>query len=759
MVSPSSWLTRIVQRGYLPTDDVGLRLKKVALTLVPLIIGPAAFIWGTIYFLLGHPVSSSIPMSYSIISAASLVYFFTTKRIVFLQSSQLTLVLLLPFLLMWSLGGFAAGSMVMIWAIFAPVAAVMFLEKRTALVWFLAYFALIVISVLIDDYLKAIISPLPDLARNIFYLLNLGCGSAGLYLLVSYALNEEKRVAEAELRIAATAFDTQLGMLVTDTEEVILRVNHAFTEMTGYTATEVTGQTPRLLKSDRHGADFYRGLRQNLKGSGRWQGEIWVRRKNGEVFPAWLTISAVTSDEDVTTHYVGTYFDITERKTAEDKINTLAFYDQLTGLPNRTLLLDRLKQAMTASSRSGSYGALLLVDLDNFKTINDTHGHDMGDLLLQQVAQRLTTCVRAGDTVARLGGDEFVVMLVNLSTSDSDAANQTETVGEKVLATLNQPYQLGNVHWHSTPSIGVILFSGEQTEIDGLLKQADLAMYKSKEAGRNALHFFDPEMEVVVMKRAHLETDLREAIAQQLFLLHYQAQAAGSQLTGAEALVRWQHPQRGMVSPLEFIPFAEETGLILPLGRWVLETACHQLAAWATQPDLAHLTVAVNVSARQFHHPEFVDQVLAVLKETGANPQRLKLELTESLLVANVAEVIEKMHALKAKGVGFSLDDFGTGYSSLAYLKRLPLDQLKIDQSFVRDVLTDPNDTAIAKTVVALAQSLGLGVIAEGVEIAAQRELLASFGCHAYQGYLFSRPLPVDDFERFARRIVSPSNE
>ncbi len=349
-------------------------------------------------------------------------------------------------------------------------------------------------------------------------------------------------------------------------------------------------------------------------------------------------------------------------------------------------------------------------------------------------------------------------MLANLSTSDSAAANQTETVGEKILATLNQPYQLGNVHWHSTPSIGVILFSGELTEIDGLLKQADLAMYKSKEAGRNALHFFDPEMEVVVMKRAHLETDLREAIAKQQFLLHYQAQVAGSQLTGAEVLVRWQHPQRGMVSPLEFIPFAEETGLILPLGHWVLETACRQLAAWATQPDLAHLTVAVNVSARQFRQTDFVAQVLAVLKETGANPQRLKLELTESLLVANVEEVIEKMHALKTKGVGFSLDDFGTGYSSLAYLKRLPLDQLKIDQSFVRDVLTDPNDAAIARTVVALAQSLGLGVIAEGVEIEAQREFLASFGCHAYQGYLFSRPLPVDDFERFARP-ASPSNE
>jgi diguanylate cyclase (GGDEF)-like protein/PAS domain S-box-containing protein len=880
----SSWLTRIVQRGFLPTDDANQRLKKVALTLVPLIIGPAAFLWGSIYFLLGHPVSGSIPMSYSIISAVSLLYFFATKRTVFLQYSQLTLVLLLPFLLMWSLGGFSAGSMVMIWAIFAPVAAVMFLEKRIALVWFLMYFVLIVASVLLDDHLKVIISPLPDFARSAFYLLNLGCGSAGLYLLVSYALNEEKRAAEADLRIAATAFDSQAGVVVTDAKGVILRVNHAFTELTGYTPEETAGQTTRLLKSNRHDDDFYRVLWKTIQATGRWQGEIWDRHKRGDLFPAWLTITAVRNDERVVTHYVATYFDITERKQqeeeirkllteneaildnamigivyikhrrvvtcnrrleeifqydpgeligesserfyesrdvfehigkvayqvvaegksftaelplrhkdgsvfwgalsgraidpmhpqegsiwiysditerkeAEDKINELAFYDQLTGLPNRTLLLDRLKQAMNASSRSGSFGALLLVDLDHFKTVNDTHGHDMGDLLLKEVAQRLTTCVRAGDTAARLGGDEFVVMLVNLSTSGSDAANQTETVGKKILAILNQPYQLRNIPWHSTPSIGVILFNGEQNEIESLLKQADLAMYKSKEAGRNALHFFDPEMEVVVMKRALLEKDLREAIAGNQFLLHYQAQAAGGKLTGAEVLVRWQHPQRGMVSPVEFIPLAEETGLILPLGHWVLETACNQLAEWATQHDMAHLTVAVNVSARQFRHPDFVDQVLAVLKESGAEPQRLKLELTESLLVANVEEVIAKMYALKGQGVGFSLDDFGTGYSSLAYLKRLPLDQLKIDQSFVRDVLTDPNDAAIAKTIVALAQSLGLGVIAEGVEVEAQRDFLASFGCHAYQGYWFSRPLPVNDFERFARRTASyPTN-
>ena len=562
-----------------------------------------------------------------------------------------------------------------------------------------------------------------------------------------------RKQAEEELRIAATAFESREGMVITDANSVILRINPAFTEITGYTADDVVGKTPRLLKSNRHDADFYRTMWETINRTGGWQGEVWDRRKDGEEYQKWLTISAVKDEDGAVTHYIGAQYDITERKQAEEKINELAFFDQLTGLPNRTLLMDRLKQTMTASSRSGSYGALLLLDLDKFKTLNDTLGHDMGDLLLQQVAQRLTTCVRAGDTVARLGGDEFVVMLASLSMNEGDAATQTEAVGEKIIATLNQTYQLKDVAYHSTPSIGATLFRSQQNAIDDLLKQADLAMYKSKEAGRNALRFFDPDMERVVMKRAALENDLREAVAERQFLLHYQPQLAGGQLTGSEALVRWRHPRRGRVSPAEFIPLAEETGLILPLGHWVLETACIQLAAWAARPEMAHLTVAVNVSAHQFRQPDFVAQVLAVLKDTGANPQRLKLELTESLLVANVEEIIEKMFALKAKGVGFSLDDFGTGYSSLAYLKRLPLDQLKIDQSFVRDVLSDPNDAAIARTIIALAQSLGLGVIAEGVETEAQRDFLAKSGCHAYQGYFFSRPLPLEGFEEFAQRV------
>ncbi|MDR3410931.1 MAG: EAL domain-containing protein [Formivibrio sp.] len=560
----------------------------------------------------------------------------------------------------------------------------------------------------------------------------------------------DRKQAEAELRIAAVAFDSLEGLIVTDANCVILRINKAFTETTGYTAEELVGKTPRVLKSGRHNDDFYRAMWESIVRTGGWQGEIWDRRKNGEIYPKWLSISAVKDNEGSVTHYIAAHHDISARKKAEERINELAFFDQLTGLPNRILLQDRLRQAMTASARDGSYGALLFIDLDNFKTLNDTLGHDMGDLLLKQVAQRMTTCVREGDTVARLGGDEFLVMLSILNTSKRIAAASTETIADKILAALNRPYQLGSVAFHSTPSIGAALFRGQQIAIDDLMKQADLAMYRAKAAGRNTVRFFDPTMETAVMERAVLEHDLRLAIDESQFLLHYQAQVESeSQLTGAEALIRWQHPLRGMVQPAEFIAMAEEIGLILPLGEWVLHTACTQLAQWASQSEMAHLTIAVNVSVHQFRQRDFVDRVLNVLSHTGANPQRLKLELTESLLVSNVEDVIEKMIALKAKGVGFALDDFGTGFSSLTYLKRLPLDQLKIDQSFVRDVLTDPNDAAIAKTIIALAQSLGLEVIAEGVEIAAQRDFLFGAGCHAYQGYFFSRPLAVDDFEQY----------
>ena len=574
-------------------------------------------------------------------------------------------------------------------------------------------------------------------------------GQEPRFIVLSREITERKQ-GEQQLRVAATAFESQEGMVVTDAETVILRVNRAFTDITGYSAEEVVGQTSNLLRSGHHDAAFFAAMWESIHRTDLWQGEIWNRRKNGEVYLGWLSVTAVKGGDGEVTHYVGTLTDITQRKAAEEEIMHLAFYDPLTRLPNRRLLLDRLKQALAASVRSKREGALLLIDLDNFKTINDTLGHDMGDMLLQQVAQRLATCSREEDTVARLGGDEFVVMLVDLSEVSQEAATQVKTVGEKIVATLGQPYLLSGYEHHSTASIGVTLFGDRQLTSDELLKRADLAMYQAKSAGRNTLRFFDPDMQAVVTARAAMEADMRQGLRQNDFLLYYQAQVdCAGRLTGAEALVRWQHPQRGLVCPAEFIPLAEETGLILPLGQWVLETACNQLVAWAARPNMAHLTVAVNVSVRQFRDAGFVDQVVAVLDHTGANPKKLKLELTESLLVEDVEDTIAKMFALKAEGVSFSLDDFGTGYSSLAYLKRLPLDQLKIDQSFVRNILTDRNDATIAHTIVTLAQSLGLAVIAEGVETEAQRDFLAGHGCDAYQGYFFGRPTPVEALEQF----------
>lgn len=568
-------------------------------------------------------------------------------------------------------------------------------------------------------------------------------------VVIAHDITDRKQAEQWE-RIAATAFESQQGMFITDAAGVILRVNQAFTEITGYSAEECVGQTPKLLSSGRHDAAFYTAMHQSLERQGSWQGEIWNRRKNAEIFPEWLTISAVTDNEGRVTHYVSTLADISLHKATQEEIQQLAFYDALTRLPNRRLLQDRLRTAMAASARSGRQGALLFIDLDNFKTLNDTLGHDMGDYLLQQVAKRLLACVRDRDTVARLGGDEFVVMLTGLDRRPQEAATQSRIVGEKILAALNRPYDLAGSEYHNTPSVGITLFGGQQDAIDELMKRADLAMYDAKATGRNTFRFFDPQMQAVVTTRAALERDLREALQRQELFLCYQPQVdRAGRIVGAEALVRWRHPKRGLVPPAEFIPLAEETGLILPLGLWVLETACAQTTVWAAQAGREEFAVSVNVSARQLQQPNFVEQVLGVLASTAANPHNLKLELTESMLLDNVQEIIAKMTVLKEHGVGFSLDDFGTGYSSLSYLKRLPLDQLKIDQSFVRDLLSDPNDEAIARTIVALASNLGLEVIAEGVEGVEQRDVLATQGCHTYQGYLFSRPLPLAEFEVF----------
>ncbi len=576
----------------------------------------------------------------------------------------------------------------------------------------------------------------------------------GKEFVITFAQNIiERKLAETDLRIAATAFESQQPIIITDFKSVIQRVNKAFTNSTGYAPEEVVGQTPRLFKSGIHDANFYQAMWDSIAQNGTWQGEIWDRRKNGEIYPKWLTISSVKGDDGIVTHYVGTHLDITERKEAEAKIRQLAFHDPLTQLPNRQLLLDRLRHALASSVRSGRKGALLFIDLDNFKTLNDTLGHVMGDMLLKQVAERLATSVREGDTVARLGGDEFVVMLEDLSEQAIDAAEHVEVIGEKILAVVSEDYRLGTQAYRITTSIGATLFLDHQQDTEELLKQADIAMYQAKKAGRNTLRFFDRKMQEAINTRVALEGELQKALDDRQFRLHYQVQVDSSgRAFGAEVLLRWIHPERGMVSPAQFIPLAEETGLILPIGLWVLETACTQLKSWTQQEQARNLVLSVNISARQFHQTCFVEQVRAAVKRHAINPNLLKLELTESLLLENTEDTIATMNDLKAIGVQLSLDDFGTGYSSLQYLKMLPLDQIKIDRSFVQDITTDANDAAIVQTIIAMTEALGLDVIAEGVETEEQLEFLNLRGCSAYQGYLFGKPVSIEEFEAKLRQ-------
>jgi diguanylate cyclase (GGDEF)-like protein/PAS domain S-box-containing protein len=567
------------------------------------------------------------------------------------------------------------------------------------------------------------------------------------YIVLSRDVTSHK-MAEDELRIAAATFNTQEAILITDHDAKIVRVNRSFEEITGYSAEEMVGQNPSILQSGRHEADFYQAMWSTLLASGKWSGEVWDRRKNGEIYPKYMTITAIYADNQTISNYVAVFTDISQRKQSEHEIHQLAFFDPLTQLPNRRLLQDRLQQAMASSVRSGRRGALIFLDLDHFKVINDTQGHATGDLLLIEVARRLQRCVREGDSVARLSGDEFVVVLENLSREKDAAATQAELVAEKIRDELNQTFILKNYECQAAASIGISLFLGHQESMEELFKHADVAMYQAKSAGRNAISFFDPQMQISLELRTALEVDLRQALSRQQFTLHYQIQVDSQhRVMGAEVLLRWHHPQRGFVFPDQFIPLAEESGLIVPIGLWVLQTACRQLKIWQGDPLFSQLTLSVNVSARQFRQAGFEKLVQRVLDESGANPQLLKLELTESLVLENVEETIEKMQTLKLIGVGFSMDDFGTGHSSLSYLKRLPLDQIKIDQSFVRDITSDPDDASIVKAIIAMSEALDLDVIAEGVETEAQSEFLALHGCHAFQGYLFSRPIPLEQFE------------
>ncbi|BBT06302.1 hypothetical protein WP7S18E06_18010 [Aeromonas hydrophila] len=537
---------------------------------------------------------------------------------------------------------------------------------------------------------------------------------------------------------------------------IIQLTNRQAEDLFGYIPSELHGLPYKILflSDEQFHATYQRALAAIATTPNGYTEELRMKRQDGSEFWACLHGSGLNPSTPESGS-IWVFEDISERKAAELEINNLAFYDPLTQLPNRRLLLDRLKQALISSARSKKYGALLFIDLDNFKTLNDTYGHDSGDILLQQVAARLISCVRQDDTVARLGGDEFVVLLEDLSNEMPETAAIAKCVCEKVLKALNQSYLIENNFRYSTPSIGVTLFIDHQESVEELLKRADMAMYEAKTAGRNTIRFFDQKMQDMLMTKAALEDDLRRAIFKAEFQLYYQPQVISSgQLIGVEALLRWKHTLRGFVSPAEFIPLAEECGLIIPLGHWVLETACKQIVSWENNAEMNNLTIAVNVSARQFSQPNFVEEVLTILKETGANPFRLKLELTESMLVEDIEDIIIKMTLLRDVGVSFSLDDFGTGYSSLSYLKRLPLDQLKIDQGFVKNILIDSNDAAIAKMVVALGLSLNLNVLAEGVELEAQRDYLAQLGCHTYQGYLFNCPLPLNELEKLYNKLI-----
>lgn len=555
----------------------------------------------------------------------------------------------------------------------------------------------------------------------------------------------QRKLAEKDLRIAATAFESQEGMVITDADNNILRVNKAFTRITGYEANDVLGRNPKLLNAGRQNAAFYADMWQQITAHGYWEGEIWNRRKNGEIYPEFLSIAAVRDNNGDVSNYVGSFSDITRRKNAEDEVRNLAFYDPLTQLPNRRLLLDRVQQTWVTSQRNKRGSALLFIDLDNFKNLNDTLGHDVGDLLLLQVAERLTWCVREGDTVARLGGDEFVVMLEDLSPNRIEAAEQTEAVGEKILDALNQTYMLGEIEYHNSPSIGATLFHDHEHGSEELFKHADIAMYQAKKAGKNTMRFFDPEMQQIITARTQLESEMRIGLEQEQFELYYQVQVDENRTPcGAEALIRWNHPDHGLVTPIHFVPLAEECGLILPIGHWVLEAACAQLQTWQQDEATRHLVLSVNVSAKQFRQPDFAEQIIQIVRKYSIDPRCLKLELTESMLLDDAANAITTMDSLRGIGVQFSLDDFGTGYSSLQYLKRLPLEQLKIDRSFISDLTRDSNDRAIVRTIVSMARGLGMDVIAEGVETESQYQLLQAKGCRHFQGYLFGRPVPIE---------------
>ena len=591
----------------------------------------------------------------------------------------------------------------------------------------------------------------------LFALMILGAGGSAVWY-VDRLAGARRDMAGAKATLDQALSSMVSGFLLLNADNQVVNWNRRFEEIFPWAAGNMRPFMPfseiLALASAIHMANASETERQHWVAK-RLAQQLTPHAPHEQIQPDGRVIQ-ITERRTPDAGLVIAYHDVTDLRQAGAEIEQLAFYDALTHLPNRRLLMDRLQQAMTASSRSGLNGALLFLDLDNFKTLNDTLGHDLGDLLLQQVGQRLTDCVRGEDTVARLGGDEFVVMLLDLSENNLESVALAKRIAEKIRERLNEPYLLTTFTYQSTPSIGATLFLGTQQAPAELLKQADIAMYEVKDRGRNALCFFDPQMQAAISARVHLERDLRAALAHEQFALYYQPQIdRQGGVVGAEVLIRWQHPARGMVPPMEFITLAEESTLILSIGHWVLRTACQQLAVWQQHDSTRALHLSVNVSARQFRQVDFATQVAEVIRETGINAQLLKLELTESVVLDDVDDTIAKMSELKATGVRFSMDDFGTGFSSLAYLTRLPMDQVKIDQSFVRNIGIQHSDGVIVQTIIGMARNLALEVIAEGVETSAQHEFLALHGCYLYQGYLFGRPTPLAEFEALLDATVA----
>ena len=569
--------------------------------------------------------------------------------------------------------------------------------------------------------------------------------------LTNAALNQEinkRQVQESQLRIAATTFESHEGIVVTDAHATILRVNSAFTKITGFSPEDVIGQKLIKLSLSLHNATFFRSIYHALLKRNQWQGEIKSQRKNGEIFPEWLTITGVRDESSKLTNFVAIFADISYQKAAEKEIHDLAFYDPLTNLPNRRLLLDRLNQEIAAAKRLKLFGALIFMDLDHFKKINDSLGHQIGDELLMQVANRLKSIIREEDTACRLGGDEFIIMVSGRYQKLQYSRDHAILLAEKIRRHINQPFTIAGHTHHFTSSMGITLYpEDDRIKPEIIIQQADTAMYRAKDAGRNGISFYHPDMQEAADKRLMLEQEMRNALNHAQFELHYQPQVdANGKIVSAEALIRWQHPEKGMISPAEFIPVAEDTQLILPIGNWVLHQACQQIKLW----DKAGIRVehiAINVSSKQFRQPNFIEQVQEALNQAGIVSERLVIELTEGSVIQNIDDTIDKMRQLRDLGVKISIDDFGTGYSSLSYLKKLPLSQLKIDQSFVRDITLDPNDAVIVETIINMAQNLGLNVIAEGVENQEQIQFLLHKGCVFFQGYFFSRPLTAELFK------------